>query len=108
MSLFQKQGLSTEELQLLNSEMLNKQKASGVTWLLWFFAGGFGGHRFYLGKTGTAVAMLFTFGGIGIWTLIDLFRLNGMIKTTNEQIENGIISEIRLLKNAENNTSVSV
>ena len=78
--------------------MNKKQKSTGTTWLLWFFTGGFGGHRFYLGKTGTGVAMLLTLGGLGVWTFIDLFLLNGMIKDTNEQIENEIISEIRLMK----------
>lgn len=28
-------------------------------------------HRFYLGKTGTGLAMVFTFGGLGVWTIID-------------------------------------
>lgn len=104
MSLIQKQDLTSEELQLLSSEMNKKQKSTGTTWLLWFFTGGFGGHRFYLGKTGSAVAMLLTLGGLGIWSLIDLFLLNGMIKDTNEAIENDILSEIRLLKNAKKNS----
>lgn len=108
MSLIQKQGLTTEELQILNSEMNKKQKASGVTWLLWFFTGGLGGHRFYLGKTGTGVAMLFTLGGFGIWTLVDLFLLSGMIKETNDKIENEILSEIRLMKNAQKNSESAV
>ncbi|MDG2514463.1 TM2 domain-containing protein [Sphingobium yanoikuyae] len=34
------------------------KKSVGVAYLLWFFLGGFGGHRFYLGQTGTAVAQL--------------------------------------------------
>jgi len=34
--------------------------------------GVFGAHRFYVGKTKTAKAMLFTIGGFGIWYLIDL------------------------------------
>ncbi|WRP06293.1 TM2 domain-containing protein [Rossellomorea aquimaris] len=107
MSLIQKQGLTSEELQLLNSEMSQKQKSAGTTWLLWFFTTSFGGHRFYLGKTGTAVAMLLTFGGLGIWSFIDLFLLNGMIKDTNERIENDILSEMRLLNNAKNNTRIA-
>ncbi|CAH2714055.1 hypothetical protein BACCIP111895_01209 [Neobacillus rhizosphaerae] len=106
MSIMKKQDLTSEDLQLLSSEMSKKQKSTGTTWLLWFFTGGFGGHRFYLGKTGTAVAMLLTFGGLGIWTFIDLFLLNGMIKDTNETIENEILSEIRLLKNAKKNSMV--
>ena len=39
--------------------------------LLAWFLGVFGAHRFYLGKTGTALLMLVTFGGFGIWALVD-------------------------------------
>jgi len=78
-----------------------------VTWLLWLFAGGLGGHRFYLGKTGTAVAMLFTLGGLGIWAFIDLFLLNGMIREANEKIENEVIAEIRLYERAKHNSEVA-
>jgi hypothetical protein len=34
--------------------------------------GVFGGHRFYAGKTNTALLMLITFGGLGLWWLYDL------------------------------------
>jgi TM2 domain-containing membrane protein YozV/predicted Ser/Thr protein kinase len=39
--------------------------------LLAFFFGIFGAHRFYAGKIGTGILQLFTFGGLGIWTTID-------------------------------------
>jgi TM2 domain-containing membrane protein YozV len=107
MSIMQKQGLTSEELQLLSSEMSKKQKSTGTTWLLWFFTASLGGHRFYLGKTGSAVGMLLTLGGLGIWSFIDLFLLNSMIKNTNDRIENDILSEIRLLKNAKRNSAVA-
>ena len=45
------------------------------TILLCFFFGVLGVHRFYVGKIGTGIAMLLTFGGLGIWALIDLIMI---------------------------------
>jgi TM2 domain-containing membrane protein YozV len=87
--------------------MSKKQKSNGPAWLLWFFTGGIGGHRFYLGRTGTGVAMLLTLGGLGIWSFIDLFLLSGMIRDTNEKIENEILSEIRIISQAKTNSQVA-
>jgi TM2 domain-containing membrane protein YozV len=43
--------------------------------LLCLFLGGLGVHRFYVGKIGTGIAMIFTLGGLGIWVLIDLIMI---------------------------------
>jgi hypothetical protein len=48
------------------------KRSRGVALLLSFFGGVFGLHRFYVDKPRTAIAMLFTFGGCGIWYLYDL------------------------------------
>jgi hypothetical protein len=48
------------------------KRSRGVALGLCFFGGVFGLHRFYLEKPKTAVAMLLTFGGFGIWYLYDL------------------------------------
>ena len=47
-------------------------KARFIGFLLCWFLGAFGAHRFYVGKIGTALLMIFTLGGLGIWVLIDL------------------------------------
>ncbi|MED4991007.1 TM2 domain-containing protein [Parageobacillus toebii] len=74
--------------------------------MLWFFLGGIGGHRYYLGKIGTGILMTITLGCLGIWTLIDLFLLSGMIRKTNSEIEQKIIEEIRVVKNAQKMTQL--
>ena len=51
------------------------QKNFVVTLLLSFFFGGLGIHRFYVGKIGTGILMLLTFGGMGIWSLIDFIMI---------------------------------
>ena len=43
--------------------------------LLCFFLGVFGAHRFYAGKIGTGILQLLTFGGLGIWWLADLILI---------------------------------
>lgn len=37
--------------------------------------GAFGVHRFYVGKWGTGLLQLLTFGGLGIWALVDIVML---------------------------------
>ncbi len=52
--------------------------------LLCLFLGFLGAHRFYAGKTGTGLLQLFTFGGLGVWVLID-FVMIVMGKFTDKQ-----------------------
>lgn len=51
------------------------ERSRGVATALGFFGGFFGLHRFYVGKTGTGVAMIVTMGGMGIWWLYDMVLL---------------------------------
>jgi TM2 domain-containing membrane protein YozV len=43
--------------------------------LLCFFFGVFGVHRFYAGKVLTGILELVTIGGLGIWWLVDLILI---------------------------------
>lgn len=46
-----------------------------VAGILCFLLGGLGVHRFYVGKNVTGILMILTFGGLGVWTFIDLIMI---------------------------------
>jgi TM2 domain-containing membrane protein YozV len=48
------------------------EKSRGVALALAAILGPFGAHRFYVGRTRSAVAMALTLGGLGVWYLYDL------------------------------------
>jgi len=73
------------------------RKSVGAAYLLWFFLGGFGAHRFYLTQTGTAVAQLlllllgwipFFIGWVvlGVWLFVDLFLIPGIAREENMRL----------------------
>jgi TM2 domain-containing membrane protein YozV len=55
------------------------EKSRGVALALAAVLGVFGAHRFYVGKTGTGLAMLCTLGGAGLWYLYDLIVVAGLL-----------------------------
>ena len=73
--------LSQEEFDKQKDKLLNSNSISSsqqdwlVALLLCFFIGVIGAHRFYVGKIGTGLLMVFTLGGLGIWTFIDLILI---------------------------------
>lgn len=94
--------LSTQQQILIEQRVTNEGKSTGVAYLLWLFTGGFGGHRFYLGRVGSgaAIAVLMVLGlltsvvGVGvlflaiagIWVLVDAFLISGMVAEQKRQL----------------------
>lgn len=82
------------------------KKSALIAYLLWFFLGGLGAHRFYLGRTGSAVAILLLtifsslltivtvgfigFFVVGLWWTVDAFLIPGMVRAYN----NGLIAQL--------------
>ena len=98
-------GLSNDAKAMMAFE--SGKKSTGISYLLWIFLGGFGAHRFYLGRTGSAIAMLviyilsfillFAAGGgllgfivIGIWWIVDAFLIPGIVRDNNQALQQRI------------------
>lgn len=95
-SIQSKQGLTSEQLLIIQQEMETKSKKPLIAYLLWFFLGSFGGHRFYLGNIGMAVCMiLFGWMTLFIWPLVDVFFIGGRIRAINEEVETNAINQVK-------------
>lgn len=95
-------GISVQEQMLIEQRVTNDAKSTGVAYLLWLFVGSLGGHRFYLGRSGSAIIMLVLFiiglatavvgigifflAAVGIWALIDAFLIPGMVTKQKEEV----------------------
>jgi len=55
--------------------MTTDSKSKWIAFALCFFLGGIGAHRFYIGRYVSAVVQLLTFGGLGLWALVDLILI---------------------------------
>ena len=75
--LLKERVITQEEFDLQKEKLLNYSTTTSTTdwltlFLLTFFVGVLGVHRFYVGKIGTGFLMLLTLGGLGVWFLVDL------------------------------------
>ncbi|KEK20725.1 TM2 domain-containing protein [Bacillus manliponensis] len=100
-NLLLKQDLSAEGLAMVNSEFEKRKKSKGIAYLIWFFLGGLGGHRYYARDFGMAIAMTLTLGGLGIWALIDVFFIGRRIGKKNDQVEREIILNVKAMTSAK-------
>lgn len=100
-------NVTKDELKAVMNLAIGK-KSVVLAYVLWFFLGGFGAHRFYLGKTVSAIIMLaMTMLGIitsvigvgliflvivGIWWVIDAVLIFLAAQKANKSIDRAIDS----------------
>jgi len=89
-------AFTTAELSLIEQRVSNDGANAGLAYLLWFFLGVVSGHRFYLGRPGTAVLQILSyFILVGfVWVLIDAFLIPGMVREKNDAIRRRMMTEL--------------
>lgn len=103
-------ALTTEQEMLIEQRVTNEARSTGASYLLWFFLGSFGAHRFYLGRVPSAIVMLllsivgwataiFIVGYlflaiVGLWWIIDAFLIPGMIRKDNDMLRMKMAAEM--------------
>jgi TM2 domain-containing membrane protein YozV len=89
-------GLSTAELSLIEQRVANDGPGVVVTYVLWFFLGIFSAHRFYLGRTGSAIAQILSYLVlIGfIWWIVDAFLIPGMVQEKRDGIRHRMTTDL--------------
>lgn len=108
--------LTTDQQMLVEHRLSNDKKSIGVAYILWLFLGGLGAHRFYLGKTGSGIAMLcltligmitlvvyigaFILAAVGIWMLVDAFLIPGIVASDANAKRAMIAKEISVMATA--------
>jgi TM2 domain-containing membrane protein YozV len=88
--LAQSQNLESIVKQPIAANKVHKQRHFLAVFFFSFMWGMFGVDRFYLGKVATGILKLVTFGGLGVWTIVDLVLIvSGVMrdKQGNEMLE---------------------
>jgi|SRR5690625_3933182 len=96
-NLMLKKELTTEQLQMVEAEVERKKKDKLIMYILWFFTGGIGGHRYYLGDIGYAIGMTITLGGFGFWALIDVFLIGKRLEVKTAELEKEAIAKVKAI-----------
>lgn len=89
-------GLSVAELTLIEQRVTNDGPSAGVAYLLWLFTWFVSGHRFYLGRPGTAILQILSyFVLVGfLWLLIDAFLIPSMIRERRNEIRQRLVLQM--------------
>ncbi|MDG5789338.1 TM2 domain-containing protein [Evansella sp. AB-P1] len=102
-NLLLKKDLTAEQLAMVQSELEKSQKNKVVMYLLWWFTGFLGGHRFYIGDVGYGIALLFLgWLTLFIWPFLDVFFIGKRLEQKTNELENELINKvIRYTKKSE-------
>lgn len=70
------------------AEVASRAKSVPIAYLCWFL---FGIHYLYLGKILTQIIFWLTLGGVGIWAIVDLARIPGVVNGYNASVARRVL-----------------
>jgi TM2 domain-containing membrane protein YozV len=91
--------LTTQDKILIEQRIANDKPSAAVAYALLIFVGLLGAHRAYLGRTGSAIAMLIvSLTVIGlvvtiIWVIVDLFLVPSILREKVEELRRKLTQE---------------
>ena len=86
--------LPAAQQSMFAEEYSRKAKSGGLGLVLAIF----GLHYIYLGKIGMFFAFIFTAAGLGIWWIVDLFRISGMIREHNRDLATDTLRTMSMIR----------
>ncbi|MFP5345958.1 MAG: TM2 domain-containing protein [Actinomycetes bacterium] len=84
--------IDSGKVTLAQSDYEDVKKSKGIAYAFWFFLGVLGAHRFYVGDKGVGIAMLLTLGGLGFWTLADVFFIGRRVDALNSETKASVFA----------------
>ncbi|UTH14211.1 TM2 domain-containing protein [Macrococcus equipercicus] len=109
--------MNIQERSYIESKVASEKKSGPVAYLLWFFLGSLGVHRFYLGKPATAIVMIVVtllinwwmfFIPMAIWLIVDAFLIPGWLKKHEAEVRNRAQNELLFYQQTNTNPQSAV
>lgn len=88
-------SITTQDRILIETRIANEAPSVPLAYALWFFLGFVSGHRFYLGRPGTAILQilsLFILVGV-LWVLVDAFLIPSMVRAKQDELRRRLTAE---------------
>lgn len=88
-------SLDAQERMIIETRVASESPSTGVAYLLWFFGWFLSGHRFYLGRPGSAILQIISYFLIVgfIWVVVDAFLIPGMIQRKRDELRQKLTIE---------------
>ncbi|MFG1358588.1 TM2 domain-containing protein [Xanthobacter pseudotagetidis] len=88
--------LDIQQQTYIEARLANEGPSPALAYFFWLFLGIVSAHRFYLGRTGTAILQIVSyFFVIGVfWFLLDAFLLPGLVRERQNEVRRRLAAEL--------------